>query len=97
MSNIQLSGDLMRDVQAAVRKHAPDADLGEVMQYLAALNGYMLGSHTADLDAKREFLDQLQGFASQVMEDTHQRMEQHQQQAPAAAANDAFGYWTPSS
>ncbi len=95
MSDIQLSGELMREVQAAVRKHAPDADLGEIMQYLAALIGYMLGSHTAELEAKRDYIDQLDRFAREVMEDTHQRMEQHQQQAPAAAADNAFGYWTP--
>ncbi len=98
MSDIQLSGELMHDVQDAVRKHAPDADMGEVMQYLAAVMGYMLGNHTSDLAVKSDYMEQLNGFARQVMEESHERVQQHQKAAaPRPASNDeAFGYWTPS-
>jgi hypothetical protein len=94
MADIQLLSQLFQDIQQAVVRQQPDADPGVVMQYLAAVMGYMLGSQrdmsSADRDA---YMDELCGFARHVCDDLSQRQQQQQQQAPAG---QAFGYWNPS-
>lgn len=92
MADIQLSSQLFQDIHAAVQRQAPDADEAAVMQYLAAVMGYMAGSQQGVSGADRDtFIDELCGFARHVANDVgHQRQQQQQQ----AAAN-AFGYWEP--
>ena len=92
MADIQLSSQLFKDIQSAVQRQAPDADQGVVMQYLAAVMGYMLGSQRTMPEADREgFLDELCGFARHVCQD----VVQQQQQQPGPAPGPAFGYWEP--
>jgi len=92
MADIQLSSQFFQDIQQAVQRQDPEADQGVVMQYLAAVMGYMLGNQrgmpAADRDA---FMDELCGFARHVYEDLAQR-EQQQTRRPAG---QAFGYWVP--
>ena len=92
MADIQLSSQLFQDIQQAVQRQDPEADPGVVMQYLAAVMGYMLGNQrgmpAADRDA---FMDELCGFARHVYQDLTQRQQQ-QTQRPAG---QAFGYWVP--
>jgi len=91
MADIQLSSQLFQDIQEAVAKQHPDADTGIVMQYLAAVCGYMLGSErNMDKAAKDDFLKELCGFAEHVYNDLQSRQEQQ-----AATAKSAFGYWHP--
>ena len=91
MADIQLSSELFQDIQAAVIKQHPDADNGTVMQYLAAVTGYLLGSErNMDKSAKDAFMDELCGFAGHVYNDLQTRQDQQ-----AAAAKSAFGYWNP--
>ena len=94
MADIQLSSQLFQDIQEAVNKQHPGADSGTVMQYLAAVCGYMLGSEPGrEKAAKDEFLKELCGFAEHVYMDLQGRQ---QQPAPAAPpAQPAFGYWHP--
>lgn len=96
MADIQLSAELFSDIQQAVVKQHPNADNGVVLQYLAAVGGYLLGSerNMSEQD-KASFLEDLHGFATQVCKDVHG--QQAQQQAPSAAppAGQAFGYWEP--
>ena len=58
MADIQLSSELFQDIQQAVLRQDPEADQGIVMQYLAAVMGYMLGSQrdmsTADLSQRQQ-------------------------------------------
>ena len=42
MADIQLSSQLFQDIQQAVERQEPGADQGVVMQYLAAVMGYLL-------------------------------------------------------
>ena len=92
MSDIQLSAELFEDIQQAVAKQHPGADAGVVMQYLAAISGYMLGSeHNMQANDKEEFLQELCGFMQHVYTDTASRQQQQQ----AAVADKAFGYWEP--
>jgi hypothetical protein len=94
VADIQLSSQLFQDIQDAVQRQAPDADPGTVMQYLAAVVGYMLGSQSGMPDADREgFLDELCGFTRHVYMDVVQ--QQQQQQRASQATGEAFGYWEP--
>lgn len=94
MADIQLSSQLFQDIQQAVQRQHPDADQGVVMQYLAAVMGYMLGSQRGMPDTERdEFMDELCGFARHVCQDLAQQQQQQQQAGPASG--QAFGYWVP--
>lgn len=92
VADLQLSSQLFQDIQQAVQRQDPQADQVVVMQYLAAVMGYMLGNQrdmpAADRDA---LMDELCGFAHHVYGDLVQR-QQPQTQRPAG---QAFGYWEP--
>jgi len=95
MADIQLSPELFHDIQQAVHKQHPDADNGVILQYLAAVSGYLLGSETGlDKAAKEQFFGELCGFAEQVYQDLHNRQEELKAQ-PAEPVGQAFGYWNP--
>lgn len=92
MSDIQLSPQLFQDIQKSILKHDPDADQGLILQYLAAVMGYMLGSQQTMNDSERQqYMSDLCEFAHQVFHD----MSQKQQQQEQMAAANAFGYWNP--
>jgi hypothetical protein len=92
MADIQLSSQLFQDIQEAVQRQAPHADPGLVMQYLAAVMGYMLGSQRDMAASERDaFMEELFGFARHVCQDVAQP-QQVQAQAPSG---QAFGYWEP--
>ena len=91
MADIQLSPRLFQDIQQAVERQHADADTGVILQYLAAVAGYMLGSERGmQADDKEEFLNELCAFAGRVYQDV-----QGQQPKPAAPVQQAFGYWEP--
>ncbi|RMG34945.1 MAG: hypothetical protein D6720_08215 [Gammaproteobacteria bacterium] len=92
MADIQLSPQLFQDIHQAVERLHPNADTGIVLQYLAAVSGYLLGSERNMSPADKEaYLTELCNFAERVYRDV-----QGQQQRPAAPpAGDAFGYWEP--
>ena len=92
MADIQLSSQLFQDIQQAVQRQDPQADQVVVMQYLAAVMGYMLGSQRNMAATDRDALmDELCGFARHVHDDLAKR----QQQQPRGPAGEAFGYWIP--
>ena len=92
MADIQLSSQLFQDIQQAVQRQHPDADQGTVMQYLAAVMGYLLGSQPQMAEQQRgEFMDELCAFARHVADDVGGK--RREQQSPQQAS--AFGYWEP--
>ena len=92
MSDIQLSSQLLQDLQQAVLKQQPDADPGVVLQYLAAATGYLLAQQRGLSDEdKAGYLDELAAFSRHVLEDVQQRARQQSQ----TTAAKAFGYWEP--
>lgn len=96
MAEIKLSPDLFTDIQQAVRKQQPDADNGVVLQYLAAVSGYLLGGERGLSKADKDrFLGDLSRFAEQVCNDVHAQQEQPQAQPQPAASDSALGYWKP--
>jgi hypothetical protein len=91
MSDIQLSAQLVQDIEAAVLRQQADADKGVVLQYLAAAMGYLLGQQRGLSDEEKAgYMDELCAFARHVLEDVQQRARQQSQ-----AATKAFGYWVP--
>jgi hypothetical protein len=92
MADIQLSSQLFQDIQQAVQRQDPQADQAVVMQYLAAVMGYMLGSQRDMPEADRDALmEELCGFARHVYGD----LARQQQQQAQRASGQAFGYWVP--
>ena len=93
MSEIKLSPQLFDDVQQAVIQHDAEAakDVGLLLQYLAAVTGYLLGSQEFERAHKDAFLKELGGFTQHVMDDTDKKM---QPPSPPPAGN-AMGYWEP--
>ena len=92
MADIQLSSQLFQDIQQAIQRQDPQADQNVVVQYLAAVMGYMLGSRRdMGAEARDALLEELCGFAHHVYGD----VEQQQQQQAQKPAGQAFGYWIP--
>lgn len=91
MADIQLSSQLFQDIQQAVTRQHPGADQGTVMQYLAAVMGYLLANQRQmDAEQKDGYMDELCAFARQVLADVAQQETRQQ-----AAQAQAFGYWEP--
>ncbi len=89
-----LSDQLINDVKAVLEKHDPQAKEGLIgVQYTAAIMGYMLGELNLPADRKQSILDQLGGFAVDIMRQVEQRNAQHVPPPPSAAS--AFGIWKP--
>lgn len=67
---MQISTELVNEVQAVIARHDPRAaDPSVTMQYLAAILGIILGNRPATEEDKNEYLDQLSGFMRFVTED----------------------------
>lgn len=91
MSTIQLSAELLKEIQTVLQKHdEATSDPGIAIQYLSAVIGYQLASLPNDLAQKQEFLDQLFQFANHVMSE-HSQPEEGQSQQQA----EAYGVWKP--
>ncbi len=89
-----LSDQLINDVKAVLEKHDPQATEGLIgVQYTAAIMGYMLGELNLPADRKQAILDQLGGFAVDIMRQVEQRNSPVPPPPPAAA--NAFGIWKP--
>jgi len=90
-----LSDQLINDVKAVLEKHDPQAKEGLIgVQYTAAIMGYMLGELNLPDDRKQTILDQLGGFAVDIMRQVEQRNSGTPVPPPPSAAN-AFGIWKP--
>ncbi len=93
MAEIQLSNQLFQDIVQAVERQHPGADNGMVLQYLAAVTGYLLGSErNLPEEEKTAYFQQLCEFAERVYRDVQ---TQQQQQPARPPTGEAFGYWEP--
>jgi hypothetical protein len=92
MADIQLSSELIEDIQNAVARQHPDANQGTVMQYLGAVTGYILASQSQmDEQTRNKFLEDLFVFIRHVVADVVANQAPQQ-----AATEDAVGIWEPS-
>ncbi len=89
-AGIQLSGELIAGVKEVLVKHDASADNDMmVMQYLSAIIGYVLAHQTSPGLDKRGFLNDLNGFMGQVLDQVEADMQ------PPQPAQQAFGIWKP--
>ena len=92
MSSIQLSEELLTDIQKTLVTHDPSAqDMGVAVQYMSAITGLLLANFKAyDANQKKQLLTQLFDFAEHVMVDNTV------EEKPATPQQDeAFGIWKP--
>jgi len=91
MSNIQLSEELLLDIQKTLIQHDEQAqDMGVAVQYLSAIIGLMLANFKSyDTEQKKALLSRLAEFSEHVMLDNE---SQEQKQQPT---DEAFGIWKP--
>lgn len=92
MSQLQLSGKLIKDVKDLLAAHDEAAqDPGVASQYLSAVIGFMLGQEDMPEPQKQEILEELMAFANHVAADV-QRQKTEQSSSAAASAS---GVWKP--
>jgi len=95
MSQLQLSGSLIRTLTDAIVQHDPGAsDPAVCAQYLVGTVGFLLGQQRIEAEKKNDALLQLFTFCQQVVRDVeeHQAAERPQ---PAPAPAEAMGVWKP--
>ncbi|MBX2839731.1 MAG: hypothetical protein KTR35_22935 [Gammaproteobacteria bacterium] len=96
MSELQLSAQLVQQIQDVITKHDESAsDPGVTSQYLAAIIGFLLGQQAIPEQQKTEIIENLGAFMKHVADDV---AKQSQQKAPPPPPpQDAFGIWKPKS
>lgn len=98
MSELQLSGKLIGEIQTVLQAHDPSAqDPGVCSQYLCAVVGYLLGQQNMPAEQKTEVLDELSAFMKHVVDDVSQQQQQKPPAPPQPPPQDAFGIWKPKS
>ena len=93
MEQLKLSDKLVEElkrVMIAVDKRANDPYV--MVQYLAAIIGYVVGRQEISMAQKSEIHEELSAFAKHVMDDIDQTVRQQKQQPSSA---EAFGIWRP--
>lgn len=87
MSELQLSDQLVEAVRATIASQDPRADDDMIaVQYLAALQGYILGKVAMPAGQMQDILQQLAAFSEHVASDLARQSQ---------PAQEAFGIWKP--
>ena len=90
MSGIQLSNELVSSLQSVLLEHDNQAENDLIfMQYLAAVNGYVLAHQSQPGMDKQEFLRDLNTFSAQVLDQVEADKK------PQPPQESAFGVWKP--
>lgn len=100
MSELQLSAQLVSDLQDVIAKHDENAtDPGVTSQYLCAVVGFLLGQQQMPEQQKKEIIENLGAFMQHVADDVAKQAQQTQpsQQPPSPPPQEAFGIWKPKS
>jgi len=88
MSQLQLSGKLIKEVSDLIEAHDSAAsDPGVASQYLSAIIGFLLGQEDMPEQQKQEVLEELMAFANHVAADVQRQKSSQTQQAS--------GVWKP--
>ena len=92
MSQLKLSDKLINDIQAAIVSVDDSAgDAYVMLQYLAAIQGYVVGRQQIETSEKYHIQEELNAFSKHVLNDIDSSMKQHRQQA----SGEALGIWRP--
>lgn len=88
MSQLQLSGPLIKSIRDLLSQHDPAAeDPGVASQYLSAVIGFLLGQEDMPDAQKQEILEELMAFAQHVAADVQRQKSERTQ--------SASGVWKP--
>ncbi len=88
MSQLQLSGSLIKEVRDIISAHdASASDPGVASQYLSAIIGFLLGQEDMSEQQKQDILEELMAFAGHVAADVQRQKGSQTQQAS--------GVWKP--
>jgi len=88
MSQLQLSGPLVKSVRDLLAKHDPAAeDPGVASQYLSAVIGFLLGQEDLPENKQQEIMEELMAFAQHVAADVQRQKTER--------AQSASGVWKP--
>ena len=92
MSQLQLSGQLVKEITDCLARHDSAAqDPGVASQYLSAVIGFLLGQEDMTADQKSEILEELKAFAEHVATD----VARQKSQTVTQQSQEAFGIWKP--
>lgn len=87
---LELNDQLVASVKAALKAHDQRADDDTLMiQYLAALIGYLMAGQNMDSEKRYAALQQLSNFSGHVMQQMELRAGKFK------PSDDAFGIWKP--
>ena len=90
MSGIQLSSELISQLQAVLVEHDAEAKNDMIfMQYLTAVTGFVMAHQKQPGLDKPELIADLSGFMAQVVKQVEGDNK------PKAPQEDAFGIWKP--
>ena len=85
MSTIQISDELINEIQNIIQKHDSSADNpGVSIQYLSAIVGYLAAGFPGPLAQKQQILQQLYQFSDHVLSENSQ-----------SESDEAYGVWKP--
>ncbi len=88
MSQLQLSGKLIKEIRDVISEHdAAASDPGVASQYLSAVIGFLLGQEDMPEQQKQDILEELMAFANHVASDVQRQKSSQTQQAS--------GVWKP--
>jgi hypothetical protein len=94
MAKINLSPELVEGLLETLNRHDPATrDPYIAMQYLAAVNGFVLAHQELDEAQRREYLDNLNALAKHVLQDVEEQIGAAPQEAPPP--QNALGVWRP--
>lgn len=94
MSELQLSAQLVKDIQAVLIQHDESAsDPGITSQYLCAVVGFLMGQQNMPQEQKSEIIENLGAFIKHVADDVGKQSAP----PPPPPAQEAFGIWKPKS
>jgi len=96
MSELQLSAQLVSDLQDVISKHDENAtDPGVTSQYLAAVIGFLLGQQEMPDEQKSEIIENLGAFMQHVADDVGKQSKAAKAAPPPPPPQEAFGIWKP--
>ncbi|MFN4262923.1 MAG: hypothetical protein ACK4IT_04730 [Thioalkalivibrionaceae bacterium] len=95
-ATLNLSEDLIARVQATLVEQDSNAAHPIVaVQYLAAVQGFMLAQIDEPIEARKDYLEQLAAFTHSVFIDMESRRQARSQQAGQPGNAPAMGVWRP--
>lgn len=93
MAKLNLSPELIDGLLGVLKNHdEASSDPYVAMQYMAAVNGFILAHHDMEAGERRDYLDNLNALSKHVLDDVEKQMGSA---PPPPPQQEAFGIWRP--